>query len=113
MKLKEYRKKHDFTQEEIANYLGVSKSVYCRYEKELRRISVVDVKKLATLYRVNIENLLDDPIEKKEETKRNINEERLLVAFRRMNPANQNSLITFAEYSVSQQQKLDQNKQVK
>lgn len=111
MQLKEFRKKHGYKQSEIAEYLKISNALYSRYEREETKISIEDIKKLATLYRCSINKLID--FDQNPEKEENPNEQRLLVAFRRMNPANQNSLITFAEYSVSQQQKLDQNKQVK
>jgi transcriptional regulator with XRE-family HTH domain len=55
------RKLHDLKQEDVAQYLGVSRSTYAGYEKESRhyRIPNADViAKLSDLYRVSADYIL-------------------------------------------------------
>lgn len=58
--LRKYRQKSKFTATEIAQKLGVSKSTISNYEKGIRKPSVDTIRKLAILYGVSIEALVDD-----------------------------------------------------
>lgn len=59
-KLRELRKLENWTQEEVAKKLGVSKQTYSHYENENRRPSLDTIKELATVYQVNIDDIFSD-----------------------------------------------------
>lgn len=59
-KLKELRKIENWTQEEVAKKLGVSKQTYSHYENEKRRPSLDTIKELAAVYQVNIDDIFSD-----------------------------------------------------
>jgi repressor LexA len=59
-KLKELRKLEDWTQEEVAKKLGISKQTYSHYENEKRRPSLDTIKELASVYQVNIDAIFAD-----------------------------------------------------
>lgn len=52
-KLKKIRKQANKTQEEVANYLGITKQAYFRYEKGTRRISLDTLLKLTKYFDLN------------------------------------------------------------
>lgn len=56
-KLKELRKLEGWTQEEVANKIGVSKQTYSHYENEKRKPSLGTIKELAAVYQVNIDDI--------------------------------------------------------
>jgi len=56
-KLKELRKIENWTQEEVAKKLGVSKQTYSHYENEQRRPSLDTIRQLAVVYQVNIDDI--------------------------------------------------------
>lgn len=59
-KLRELRKLENWTQEEVAKKLGVSKQTYSHYENETRRPSLDTIKELAAVYQVNIDDIFAD-----------------------------------------------------
>lgn len=57
-RLKDLRQDKDLTQQQVADYLNMDRSVYRRYESGLREIPVWAVIKLAELYGVTTDYLL-------------------------------------------------------
>ena len=57
-KLKKARKKSGFTQTEIAKKLGNPQSFISKIENGDRRLDVIELKRLANLYKVDIKELL-------------------------------------------------------
>ena len=58
LRLKELRIEKKKKQIDIANFLSVSKSLYCRYEKGERSVSLEILWKLADYYEVTIDYLV-------------------------------------------------------
>lgn len=56
-KLRELRNLEGWTQEQVANKLGVTKQTYSHYENEKRKPSLGMVKELAAIYQVNIDDI--------------------------------------------------------
>lgn len=63
MKLKEARKKARLTQQAVADHLGIRQSAYHYWESERSRIDAVNLAKLAKLFNVSIDYLLEDESE--------------------------------------------------
>lgn len=57
--LLEFRKRHGFTQDNIAEFLGVDRSLISHYESGSREISFVHLKKLSHLFNIEAEDLLE------------------------------------------------------
>lgn len=58
-RIRDLREDHDKSQQEIAEYLHMQRSVYRRYESGEREIPVWAVIKLAKLYQVSTDYLLE------------------------------------------------------
>lgn len=54
MRLIEARKKERYTQQQVADYLGVSRPTYRKMEENPETVTVEDAKKLSRLFRVDI-----------------------------------------------------------
>ena len=59
MNLKKIRIEKRYPQQEIANFLKISRQAYTHYEKERRKISIDMLKKLSNLYNVSVGEILD------------------------------------------------------
>jgi len=57
--LQDYREKNHYNQDQIAEYLGIDRSVISRYEKGEREISLLFLNKLCDLYGIELEDLLE------------------------------------------------------
>ena len=58
--MRKYRKEHRYTQQKIADYLGVERTTYSKYETAARKPELDAVIKLATLYNVSVDKFLED-----------------------------------------------------
>lgn len=59
LRVKSLRLEHNKTQEEIANYLGVDKSTYNKYENGKRKFNNDVVKALANYYNIKVSDIVD------------------------------------------------------
>jgi len=57
-KIKESRKQKEFTQEYVAGELGMSRPTYVQIEQGTRELTVVEAKKLASIFAISLEDLL-------------------------------------------------------
>lgn len=58
-RLYELRTDNDMTQQQVADYLMCNRQVYARYERGIREIPVSMLIKLAKLYKVSTDYLLE------------------------------------------------------
>jgi transcriptional regulator with XRE-family HTH domain len=66
-RLKDAREYRGFSQEDVAKYLGVSRSAISLIESGARRLDILELRKLAKLYECRIEELTgEQPPEEKE-----------------------------------------------
>lgn len=56
--LKTFRKRHGFTQAEVAEYAGVSRQAFSNYERGLREQSIKVLIMLADLYHISLDELV-------------------------------------------------------
>lgn len=57
--IKNYRIKLGFSQDHIANYLGIDRTAISKYENGEREISLVNLNKLADLFGIELDYLLE------------------------------------------------------
>lgn len=57
-RVKELRKRADFTQQELSDQLGVKRETVSNWETGKNHISLANIAKLSQLFQVPIENLL-------------------------------------------------------
>lgn len=57
MELIEARKKERYTQQQVADYLGVSRITYAKMEKNPGNITLDDARKLAALFKVDVRDI--------------------------------------------------------
>ena len=62
--LKTIRKRFNMTQDEVAVFLGVSRSGYTYYETGKSEPSIDTLKKLATIYDITVDEILSMPNKK-------------------------------------------------
>ncbi len=58
-RLKELRMKNSITQSQLADYLGVDQSYISKFESGQRQLSVLSLEKLANLFGLPVESLLE------------------------------------------------------
>lgn len=58
--LQAYRSRLGLTQEQIASFLDVDRSLIAHYERGTREVNYVHLKKLATLFSIEVEDLLEE-----------------------------------------------------
>ena len=56
--LKDFREKMGYTQQDIANFLGVERSTYTCYETGKTRIPIIKLERLSKLYNVSLDAFL-------------------------------------------------------
>lgn len=57
MELIEARKKERYTQQQVADYLGISRITYAKMEKNPGDITLDDARKLAILFKVDVRDI--------------------------------------------------------
>lgn len=57
MELSEARKKERYSQQQVADLLGVSRPTYARMEQNPGDVSVEDAKRLAEIFRVDVRDI--------------------------------------------------------
>lgn len=58
-RLRDLREDNDLTQQQVADYLGMKQSQYCRYERGLRDIPTDILIRLARLYKTSTDYILE------------------------------------------------------
>lgn len=57
LKIRDMREDNDFTQQQIAEYLGCDRSLYSKYERGEREIPLAIMVKLAEFYKTSVDYL--------------------------------------------------------
>lgn len=57
-RIRELREDHDYTQKEVAKYLGIEQTVYSRYERGINDMKIDNIIKLCKLYKVSADYIL-------------------------------------------------------
>ena len=57
--IKDVRELKDFKQIEVANHIGVDKSAYSKIEKGLRSIDVEELQKMAQLFNMTVDQIIN------------------------------------------------------
>lgn len=55
--LKEYRKAHNMTQQKVADFLGLDRTTYCKYET-FRKPEIDIILKLSELYQISLDEFM-------------------------------------------------------
>ncbi|WP_061236505.1 helix-turn-helix transcriptional regulator [Leptospira santarosai] len=63
IRLKDAREYCGYSQDEVAKYLGVPRSAISLMESNSRKVSAIELSKLATLYQTSIEELTGSKVE--------------------------------------------------
>ncbi len=58
-RIRELRQDHDYTQEQIAKYLKISRATYGHYETSRNEIPNIVLNKLADFYQVSVDYLME------------------------------------------------------
>ena len=57
-RLRDLREDHDMTQQEVADYLNTSQTMYARYERGANELPIRHLIRLSELYNVSVDYLL-------------------------------------------------------
>ena len=60
-RIRELREDHDYTQKEVAEYLGIEQTVYSRYERGINDMKIENIIKLCKIYKVSADYILGIP----------------------------------------------------
>jgi transcriptional regulator with XRE-family HTH domain len=94
-RLKDEREYRGFSQEDVARYLGVSRSAISLIESGARRLDVLELKKLATLYECSIEDLTGGQVGQPPEP----NSIKMVArAAAALSPADRSEVLRFAQF---------------
>jgi len=69
IQIKKFRQKHGFSQEHLAQELGISRPTFMQIEKGERELTVSEAKKLALIFGLSLENFLKGKLTKQEKIK--------------------------------------------
>lgn len=58
--MRRFRKEHNYTQQKLADYLGVDRTTYSKYETAVRKPELDAIMKLTALYNVSVDEFLED-----------------------------------------------------
>lgn len=58
--IKEYRNQFGYTQDHLAKYLGIDRSMVSHYERGEREISIIHLEKLADLFCIDVDVLTEN-----------------------------------------------------
>lgn len=58
-RIRDLREDHDLTQQQVADYLGTSQTMYARYERGANELPIRHLIRLAQLYNVSTDYILD------------------------------------------------------
>lgn len=94
--LKIYRKKKNYTQQQIAEMLGLTKSTYSLYESGKVEPNVDRIRKLANILGTSSDILLETDFEEITQEEKN-----LIATIRKLNEADQKEVINFVDYKNS------------
>lgn len=81
--LYQLRNQHNFTQEAVANELGISITTYSRYEKDQTEIRITYLKQLAGIYDMTVDDVLNYNPKKLIGTAYQVNEKKEIYAVRK------------------------------
>ena len=56
--IRDLREDHDLTQQQIAEYLGTSQTMYARYERGANELPIRHLIKLCKLYKISADKIL-------------------------------------------------------
>jgi len=95
--LREAREYRGFSQEEVSKYLGLPRSAISLIESGARRVDVLELRKLATLYRCSIEELTGKAVLKSEPDSVKM----VARAAAALSPEDQSEVLRFAQFLQS------------
>ncbi len=58
-KIRDLREDHDLTQQQVAEYLGTSQTMYARYERGANELPIRHLIKLCELYKISADKILE------------------------------------------------------
>ncbi len=106
-RIKQQRLRLGYTQEELAQKIGLQKSAIAKYENgRVENIKRSIILKMAHVLECTPSYLLDldDLVEQKQEKKPDVNEDRLISVYQSLNPTGKQKLIDYA-VDLSEQEK--------
>lgn len=93
MKLKELRLKAKYTQKNIAEKLNIPLNTYTQYELGNREPTVSTLIKIANLYNVSLDYLLENPNTPKQQSEFTLQEEEIIDIFRELSDENKEMIL--------------------
>jgi len=95
--IKKLRKNKGWTQEQLAKHLGVSQKVVCDYEREVRKPPIERLPKIAAVFDISIEELIETKELKLNGAEKHIHGNqrifKLQELFEKLSPSDQRSVI--------------------
>ena len=107
--LKKARLNIGYTQQQVADLMGITKSTYCGYETGKRRPDVAKIKQLANILNTSGDTLLETGFGKETLFKNQKKQKEFFTIFNELSPAFQDYLIKTAKNLLDTQSKMQSN----
>ncbi len=107
--LKNARSRIGYTQQQVADLMGITKSTYCGYETGKRQPDVIKIKHLANILNTSGDILLETGFEQKPIFENKKKQKEFFEIFNKLSPVLQSYLMKNAEDLLDVQSKLQNN----
>lgn len=97
-RLKQARIRSGYTQQQVADLMGITNSTYCGYETGKRQPDVAKIKMLSRILKTSGDFLLETGYEKKETKVKDHQLEKIIHCYNEMDDAGRESLADQADY---------------
>lgn len=112
MKIKELRKKHKITQDDLAKKLGIGKSAISNYESGYRMPKQDLLFKLANIFDVSVDNFFPKDTSDSTFEKDNITLSLITKTASQLTPPRQQKVYNFAKHELEEQQESEQKNKI-
>ncbi len=102
LKIARQKNKNKYTQQDIADILGIDASAYSNYETGKREPNVAKLKEIAKILNVSVDFLLETGLEKS--NLYSIQEKEFLDKFKRLSPSRQNKINKYIDIELEEQE---------
>lgn len=102
LKIARQKNKNKYTQQDIADILGIDASAYSNYETGKREPNVAKLKEIAKILNVSVDFLLETGLEKS--NLYSIQEKEFLDKFKQLSPSRQNKINKYIDIELEEQE---------
>ena len=111
LKIARQKNKNKYTQQDIADILGIDASAYSNYETGKREPNVAKLKEIAKILNVSVDFLLETGLEKP--NLYSMQEKEFLNKFKQLSPSRQNKINKYLDIELEEQEEYTKKQYLK